>query len=409
MITDIIMPEQEGIETILELRHDFPDVKIIAISGGGRIGPNSYLAMAERLGAHRAFAKPFDQKELLEAVKELLGGKKMKSTAIVFTGPQQVDLTEIEVSEPGPSEFTIQTLVTLMSMGTELICYRGESDPGSHWHGWVKYPFYPGYSCVGRVIKVGEQVTNFHEGDRVFCTVSHRQYANISGAPVKVPDGLSDEEASWCKLATITQTGVRLAEHVMGDTAVVIGLGPLGQLTTQYLRVMGLEVLAIDPIQPRLDIALEHGATAAFCGSAADAKDFVLEYTDGRLADVVYDVTGHYVVFPMALKLARRFGKVILQGDSPHPSKQHLTHDVLTRQLRVMGSHNENLPPQYAHWTARRQAELFLQYVQRKQMRVSDLITHRFAPSEAAEVYARLERDRGGSVGGIFDWRKEGN
>jgi len=294
-------------------------------------------------------------------------------------------------------------------MGTELICYRGESDPGTHWHGWVKYPFYPGYSCVGRIIKVGEQVTDFREGDRIFCSISHRQFANISadgGDIVKVPDEISDEEASWCKLAIITQTGVRQAEHAMGDTAVVIGLGPLGQLVTQYLRVLGLqEVLAIDPIQPRLDRALEHGATAAFCGSAADAKDFVLEHTDGILADVVYDVTGHYAVFPMALQLVRRFGKVILQGDSPHPSKQHLTHDVLTRQLRVMGSHNESLPPQYAHWTGKHQAQLFLQYVQRKQMRVADLITHRFDPNKAAEVYAQLERARGDSAGVIFDWR----
>ena len=331
----------------------------------------------------------------------------MKANAVVFTGPRQVKMTQIEVSDPGDGEVTIQTLVTLMSMGTELICYRGESDPGTHWHGWVKYPFYPGYSCVGRVIKVGGQVTELSEGDRVFRSTSHRQFSNISAGPaIKIPDGVSDEEASWCKLATITQTGVRLAEHAMGDTAVVIGLGPLGQLTTQYLRTIGLrEVLAVDQIQPRLDRALEHGATAAFCGSAADAKDFVLEHTDGQLADVVYDVTGYHEVFPMALPLARKFGRVMLQGDSPHPSKQRLTHDVLTRQLRVMGSHNESLPPQYAHWTAKRQAELFLQYVQSKQMRVANLITHRFDPSEAGEAYAQLDRDRGDSAGVIFDWR----
>ncbi|MFC1717826.1 zinc-binding dehydrogenase [Candidatus Poribacteria bacterium] len=329
----------------------------------------------------------------------------MKANAVVFTGPRQVDFTQLDVPDPGDREFTIQTLVTLMSMGTELICYRGESDPGTHWHGWVNYPFYPGYSCVGRVIKVGKEVTDFSEGDRVFRSTSHRQYANLSDG-VKIPDGISDEEASWCKLATITQTGIRQAEHMMGDTAAIIGLGPLGQLITQYLKVLGLrEILAIDQIQPRLDRALEHGATAAFCGSAADAKDFVLEHTDGELADVVYDVTGYYAVFPMALPLARRFGKVILQGDSPHPSKQHLTHDVLTRQLRVLGSHNEALPPQYAHWTMKRQAELFLKYVQRKQMNVADLITHRFDPAKAGEVYAQLDSARGDSAGVIFDWR----
>ena len=333
----------------------------------------------------------------------------MKAKAVVFTGPRQVEMTELDVPDPGDREVTIQTLVTLMSMGTELICYRGESDPGTHWHGWVRYPFYPGYSCVGRIIKVGNEVADFAEGDRIFCSVSHRQFTNVSvdaNRTVKVPEDVKAEEAAWCKLASITQTGVRQAEHVMGETAVIIGLGPLGQLITQYLRVLGLrEVLAIDQVQPRLDRAMAHGATAAFCGSAADATVFVMQHTGGELADVVYDVTGYHAVFPMALKLVRRFGRVILQGDSPHPSKQHLTHDVLTRQIRVLGTHNENLPPQHASWTAKRQAELFLQYVQRKQMRMASLITHRFEPDEAGEVYAQLDRDRGDSAGVIFDWQ----
>lgn len=72
IITDIIMPEKEGIETIIELRRDFPDVKIIAISGGGRGGAGGYLSMAEKLGAQRSFAKPFSRVELLDAIKELL-------------------------------------------------------------------------------------------------------------------------------------------------------------------------------------------------------------------------------------------------------------------------------------------------------------------------------------------------
>jgi len=73
IITDIIMPEKDGIEMILELRHDFPGLKVIAISGGGRLGPDGYLEMARKLGAHRTFFKPFNRKEILDAVRELLG------------------------------------------------------------------------------------------------------------------------------------------------------------------------------------------------------------------------------------------------------------------------------------------------------------------------------------------------
>lgn len=71
IITDIVMPEKEGIETIMELKRDFPDVKIIAISGGGRIDPEEYLRMAKGLGALRTFAKPVEREKLLGAVREL--------------------------------------------------------------------------------------------------------------------------------------------------------------------------------------------------------------------------------------------------------------------------------------------------------------------------------------------------
>lgn len=333
----------------------------------------------------------------------------MKANTIVFNGPRQAGLVALDVPDPGNGECTIQTLVTLLSLGTELTCYRGDFTPGGNWANWVQYPFYPGYSCVGRIIKVGNGVEGLTEGDRIFCREPHRQFATLPierDEVVRVPDDITEEEAAWCKLASITQTGVRLAEHAMGDTAVVIGLGPLGQLITQYLRLLGLrEVLVIDPIQPRLDRALNHGATRAFCGSASDAVEFVRQHTGGELADVVYDVTGHPAVFPAALPLARRFGKVVLQGDTPHPARQHLTQDVLTRQLRIMGSHNENLPPEHAAWTVRRQEQLFLHYLQRKQMSVADLITHRFDPRDAADVYAQFDQDRGDSAGVIFDWR----
>ena len=72
IITDLIMPEQEGLETIRSLKQGYPTVKIIAISGGGRIGPEAYLPAAMELGADRIFAKPFDVKELISAVQELL-------------------------------------------------------------------------------------------------------------------------------------------------------------------------------------------------------------------------------------------------------------------------------------------------------------------------------------------------
>ncbi len=72
VITDIIMPEKEGIETIFDLKRNYSDIKIIAISGGGRIGAESYLYTAKELGANLVLQKPFVQQELLDAVHQLL-------------------------------------------------------------------------------------------------------------------------------------------------------------------------------------------------------------------------------------------------------------------------------------------------------------------------------------------------
>ena len=72
VITDLIMPGKEGLETIQELRRSNPEVRIIAISGGGRVGPENYLQYAAEFGAQRILAKPFSHRELLDAINQVL-------------------------------------------------------------------------------------------------------------------------------------------------------------------------------------------------------------------------------------------------------------------------------------------------------------------------------------------------
>lgn len=72
VITDIIMPDTEGIETITQLRRQYPDLPIIAVSGGGRTGRKEFLEVAQKLGASRVIAKPFSRDKLLDEVRGLL-------------------------------------------------------------------------------------------------------------------------------------------------------------------------------------------------------------------------------------------------------------------------------------------------------------------------------------------------
>lgn len=72
-IIDLFMPEKEGLRAIVELKEKHPDLKIIAISGGGRLGRTGLLSVAKDFGVQRTFEKPFKMSEMLDAVEELLG------------------------------------------------------------------------------------------------------------------------------------------------------------------------------------------------------------------------------------------------------------------------------------------------------------------------------------------------
>ena len=72
VITDIFMPEKEGLETIMEIKHEFPEARIIAMSGGGREGDDLFLRHAEQFGASETLKKPFERQELLDMVTAAL-------------------------------------------------------------------------------------------------------------------------------------------------------------------------------------------------------------------------------------------------------------------------------------------------------------------------------------------------
>ena len=73
VITDLLMPEEDGLKVIMHVREMSPETKIIAISGGGKAGPGSYLSIAKALGAKYTYSKPFSPAELIQKVRELLG------------------------------------------------------------------------------------------------------------------------------------------------------------------------------------------------------------------------------------------------------------------------------------------------------------------------------------------------
>jgi 2-desacetyl-2-hydroxyethyl bacteriochlorophyllide A dehydrogenase len=334
----------------------------------------------------------------------------MKRKSIIFTGKDQVAVIEDEpLLPPGPGDIQVQTTRTLISTGTEGIVLGRKFSPGTHYDNWVKYPFRPGYSQVGRITAVGPDVTEFQVGDRVATRAPHTSQAQVKAIhAVKIPDEVSDDDATWTALGKITQIGVRAAEHRMGDSVAIIGLGLLGQLVVQYVRLMGAsDIIAIDPAKVRLEMAKSHGATATLAMGAADAIAEVQRITNGKGPRVVYDITGHPAVFPAALAMCGDRGRVVLLGDTGTPEAQHLTPDIIRRGLTIVGAHDRHAsadPIPGIDWNARQVFELFLKFLARGQMRVSDLVTNRFKPDDAASAYKLLETQREKIMGMIFDW-----
>ncbi|MEM7735316.1 MAG: zinc-binding alcohol dehydrogenase [Deinococcota bacterium] len=332
----------------------------------------------------------------------------MQSHNIYFVGKNEIDVRNEDVRKPSPHEVVIATKKTLISTGTETICLERRFEPGTGWDNWVKYPFAPGYSLSGVVIEKGADVTSINVGDRVAARKPHHQYVTAEEDElVLIPAGVSDEDATWFGLANITQIGIRRAQHELGDAVVVIGVGLLGQLVIQYLRLMGArQIIAIDFSETRLELAAAHGATTTLAMGVEAAQDTIWELTEHG-ADVVYDITGYAPVFAHAQGLLRKFGRLIVLGDTGTPSEQRLTHDVIKQGLTIVGAHDVHFPRKHttdSYWNHLTMAQLFYTYLARGDMRVNDLISHRYAPEQARDAYSMLISDRSAAMGVVFDW-----
>lgn len=344
----------------------------------------------------------------------------MKSKYIVFPNPREVDVWEEQIAPPEEGEILCAAEKSLISIGTELHCLNGEFEPGTNWYDWVEYPFRPGYSMVGRVLAVGEGVTVVKEGDRVANYGFHQQYYKIQMHEKKrydipegigfyvLPDGITAEDGTWRSLACTAQNAVRRAEFQFGETVGVVGLGILGQLVTQYLAAAGARrIIVIDPAADRLKLAKAHGATHALQVDVRDAADLVHEITGGWMLDVVFDITGHPATLAPCIQLVRRFGRLVLLGDTPTPGKQHLGPGVVFKAISILGIHGYAVPErtnEFTPWTVEAMSALFFDYLLRGKMRVADLVTHRHSPLQAPEVYLNLLKDRSSALGVIFDW-----
>jgi 2-desacetyl-2-hydroxyethyl bacteriochlorophyllide A dehydrogenase len=322
---------------------------------------------------------------------------------IVFTGKQEVCLETFRLDPPGPGEIIIRTTHSLMSTGTENIVFNRLFDPGTHWDQWVQYPFLPGYASVGEILAAGEGVTGLCIGDRVIHRKGHCSHATIQACEaVPVPDAVLSDQAVWFALAKIGFHGALAARYHLGDSVLVIGAGPIGQMSVRWARAAGAaHIAAADPASRRLELARVGGATILLAEAVEGIREDLHRQNSGVLPRVVIDSTGNADVFASALGLVADHGKVVLLGDTGQPARQHLTMDIITRGLTVVGAHDSHIT---AAWNLRSITALFFEFLSQGRLSLDGLNTHYLSPADCGRAYEIANRNRAETMGILFQW-----
>jgi threonine dehydrogenase-like Zn-dependent dehydrogenase len=257
--------------------------------------------------------------------------------------------------------------------------------------------------AVGEVQQLGEEVSEFALGDRIFMRQAHGSHQVLPAERCSpVPAGIDLQSACWCGLAKTAFRAAWAGGFQLGGHALVIGAGPVGQMAIRWARAAGLEsIVAVDLSEFRLAFATRGGATSVVCGDVADHLERLGSIDDGRGPSLLIDTTGNPAVFRSALAAAAMYGKVVLLGDTGFPGRQCLTSDVMTKGLTIQATHDSH---DRDGWTQRRIDRLFFSCVQDGRFDLSDLITHRFTPDACATAYAIAEQQREQVMGILYDW-----
>jgi predicted dehydrogenase/threonine dehydrogenase-like Zn-dependent dehydrogenase len=261
-----------------------------------------------------------------------------------------------------------------------------------------------GYSAAGTIIKVGDGVTNFREGDRVACAgVGYASHAEVLSVPknlcVRLPEALGFDAAAFGTLGAIALQGVRLAEPTLGESVVVIGLGLVGQLAVQLLRANGCRVFGIDLDPGKIELATQMGADAG-CAPDDESKQRVLDWSRGRGADAVLIAAATESNQPIELagEISRPKGRVIVVGavGLNIPRQPFYDRELTFRISMSYGpgrydpeyeERGHDYPFGYVRWTEGRNIEAFLDLLAERRIQVEPLITHRFNLDETERAY----------------------
>ncbi|MEU2155860.1 bi-domain-containing oxidoreductase [Streptomyces sp. NPDC019396] len=266
-----------------------------------------------------------------------------------------------------------------------------------------------GYSLCGVVEQVGAGIDDVKVGDLVACAGNeHALHAELNWVPknlyAPVPDGLAPRHAAFGTVGSIALQGVRRGEPQLGDVALVIGLGLIGQLVVQLLAASGVRVVGVDPDPVRCGLAERLGAAASGDPASTAVENAVAELTGGHGVDQVYLAAGGGSNQPveLAARLSRDRGRVVDIGkcrlDLPWNAYYEKELDVRFSRSYGPGRYDpeyelegRDYPIGYVRWTERRNLACFLDLLAGGPVDVEPLVSHIADFDDAVETYRSLK------------------
>ena len=273
-----------------------------------------------------------------------------------------------------------------------------------------------GYCNVGKVVAVGKGVTEFSVGDRVASNGNHAEYVCVpKNLVAKIPDNVSDEEATFTVIGSIGLQGIRLLNPTFGETIVVVGLGLIGLVTAELLIANGCNVIGFDFDNEKIRIAKEKGITAINPSEGTDQVKFVESYTNGVGADGVIITASNKSneIISQSARMCRKRGRVVLVGViGLDISRADFFEKEITFQVSCSygpGRYDEDYeqkgqdyPIGFVRWTEKRNFEAVLNSISRKTLDVQPLITDRIPLAEYQRIYGDMGNSK--SIAAILEY-----
>jgi 2-desacetyl-2-hydroxyethyl bacteriochlorophyllide A dehydrogenase len=337
--------------------------------------------------------------------------------AITFTAPGQVELREERLPAPAPGQALVQAITSAISPGSELLIFRGQFPPDlavdesiPALSGQFAFPLKYGYSAVGRVIALGEDVPDTWLGQVVFAFHPHESHFLAAPAElIPIPPGFTAEEALFLPNMETAVTFLLDGQPLIGEQVAVFGQGIVGLLTTALLSRLPLaSLVTLDKYAMRREASLRIGAAASLDPASPDALERLEAHLQDdrpyRGADLVYELSGAPAALDQAIAAAGYHGRVVIGSwYGSKPAALHLGGRFHRDRIRLIGSQVSTIaPPLRGRWdTARR---LGTAWEMIRAVEPTQLITHHFPIEDAALAYDLLDRQPDRAIQVVFTY-----